>query len=64
MAKPEASWRELSSAEILESVADPKFQPDCEVSATERLMFILRPDFFSGHGGGDDHPRTAGEPSR
>jgi hypothetical protein len=55
--KAKLSWRELSSVEVLESVTDPGFRPDCEVSATERLMFILRPDFFSGHVGGDDHPR-------
>ena len=55
--KAKLSWRELSSVEILESITDPGFRPDCEVSATERLMFILRPDFFSGHGVGDDHPR-------
>jgi hypothetical protein len=55
--KPKLSWRELSSAEILESISDPKFRTDCEVSATERIRFILRPDFFSGRGGGADHPR-------
>lgn len=51
------SWRELTASEILVSVADPKFRPDCEVTATERIRFILKPIFFQKHGGGADHPR-------
>ncbi len=52
------SWRELSAVEVLWDATSPTFRPDCEVTATERLIFILGKDFFSENGVGDDHLRT------